>query len=317
VKRGTFRFGAFELDTKRVELRKSGIRVRLQEQPFRILVLLLSANGAVVTRDELRRELWPEDTFVEFNHGLNAAVNKLRETLGDSAANPRFVETIPRRGYRFIAPVDLNQEPRVLPDDQFVRSATTSVRRRAASFVVLAVILAITVPIVVVLARRNQLTGDPVPKPLTTHPGREFTPSFSPDADRVAFAWAGPDERDLDIYIKQIGSEQPHRMTANSEDDVQPAWSPDGRSIAFLRATAEGTAAIMVVPAVAGSERKIGELHTSLPDAIVRRLLTWLPDSRGLIVADKMPADAPRALFRLSVVTGERQQITFPPPLRR
>lgn len=313
MKHGIFRFGAFELDTERVELRKSGIRVRLQEQTFRVLTVLLSARGAVVTRDELRRALWPEDTYVEFNQGLNAAVNKLRETLGDSAANPRFVETVPRRGYRFIAPVEVDLEPpRVVPDAQSVRSVATGVPRRP-SISVLAVVLAVAVLVAVALARRNQLAGDPVPKPLTTDPGNEFTPSFSPDADRVAYAWAGPDERGFDIYIKQIGTEQPQRLTTNAGDDVQPVWSPNGRSIAFLRTTGAGPAAIMIVPVGAGAERKIGELHATLSDALGRRLLMWLPDNRGLIVADKVAADTPRALYRVSAVTGEPQQITFPP----
>ena len=97
------RFGLFELDLAVGELRKNGAKVRLQEQPFRILVLLLERAGDVVTREEIRQKLWPADTFVDFDHSLNAAVNKLREALGDSASSPRYVE-VARRGYRFIAP---------------------------------------------------------------------------------------------------------------------------------------------------------------------------------------------------------------------
>ena len=99
------RFGVFELDLTAGELRKNGRKLRLQEQPFQILALLLERAGDVVTREELRQKLWPADTFVDFDHGLNTAVNKLREVLGDSASSPRFVETLARRGYRFIAPV--------------------------------------------------------------------------------------------------------------------------------------------------------------------------------------------------------------------
>src|SRR6202161_3939354 len=100
------RFGVFEVDFRAGELRKNGIRIRLQGQPFLLLITLLKQQGEVVTREELRRTLWPEDTFVDFDHSLGTAINKLREVLGDSASNPRFVETIPRRGYRFIAPVE-------------------------------------------------------------------------------------------------------------------------------------------------------------------------------------------------------------------
>jgi TolB-like protein/DNA-binding winged helix-turn-helix (wHTH) protein/Tfp pilus assembly protein PilF len=101
------RFGVFEVDLRSGELRKAGSRVALQEQPFRILVRLLERPGEVVTREQLRQELWPGDTFVDFDHGLNAAVKRLRDALGDSAETPRFIETLPRRGYRFIAPAEV------------------------------------------------------------------------------------------------------------------------------------------------------------------------------------------------------------------
>src|ERR1700724_3484424 len=96
-------FGVFEVDLRPGELRKRGIRIRLQGQPFLLLITLLKQQGEVVSREELRRTLWPEDTLIDFDHGLGTAVKKLREVLGDSASKPSFVETIPRRGYRFIA----------------------------------------------------------------------------------------------------------------------------------------------------------------------------------------------------------------------
>jgi cholera toxin transcriptional activator len=104
--RKTLRFAVFEVDLAAGELRKNGARIRLQEQPFQILVYLLDRAGEVVTREELRQKLWPADTFVDFDHSLNTAVNKLREALGDSASSPRYVETLARRGYRFLAPVE-------------------------------------------------------------------------------------------------------------------------------------------------------------------------------------------------------------------
>lgn len=100
------RFGPFEADLHTRELRKQGIRIRLQEQPFQILAMLLERPGELVTRDEIRANLWPEDTFVDFDHGLNAAVRRLRDALNDSADTPRYIETLPRRGYRFIGPVE-------------------------------------------------------------------------------------------------------------------------------------------------------------------------------------------------------------------
>src|SRR5437867_2739804 len=103
--RSILRFGVFEVDVCAGELRKQGVRIKLQEQPFHVLAVLLQRPDEVVTREELRSENWPADTFVDFDNSLNTAINKLREALGDSADNPRFIETLPRRGYRFIAPV--------------------------------------------------------------------------------------------------------------------------------------------------------------------------------------------------------------------
>ena len=105
------RFGPFEVDLRTAELFKDGARVRLQEQPFQVLAMLLERPGELVTRDALRQRLWPADTFVDFDHSLNTAINKLRDVLGDSAAEPRYIETLARRGYRFVAvvtPTDQN-----------------------------------------------------------------------------------------------------------------------------------------------------------------------------------------------------------------
>src|SRR5678815_4639933 len=109
------RFDSFELDIRSRELRNGSNRIRLQEQPFEILRMMLERAGDVVTREELARRLWPEGTFVDFEHSLNAAVKRLRAALGDDAENPRFVETLPRRGYRFIAPLDAPPTGRISP----------------------------------------------------------------------------------------------------------------------------------------------------------------------------------------------------------
>jgi DNA-binding winged helix-turn-helix (wHTH) protein len=117
------RFGVFDLDLKTGELRRKGVKVRLQEQPFLVLAMLVDRPGDLVTRDELRARLWPDAVFVDFDHGLNKAVGKIRQALGDLADSPRFVETLERRGYRFIAPVE-----------RVARSAAPSGAGRAAAF---------------------------------------------------------------------------------------------------------------------------------------------------------------------------------------
>jgi TolB-like protein/Tfp pilus assembly protein PilF len=122
-----FRFGRFELDSRTRELRKDGVRLRLQEQPFAVLAMMLEHPGELLTRDELRDQLWPEGTFVDFEHGLNAAIKRLRSVLGDNAERPRFVETLHRRGYRFIARVE-----RLNDSGSYELTAPADVRQRLA-----------------------------------------------------------------------------------------------------------------------------------------------------------------------------------------
>jgi cholera toxin transcriptional activator len=129
-RRRVARFGVFELDLNAGELRKSGVKLRLQGQPFQVLALLLERAGDVVTREELQQKLWPSDTFVDFDHSLNTAINKVREALGDSASSPRYVETLARRGYRFIAPV---QAPLPSARSKEVSSAAVNASREAPS----------------------------------------------------------------------------------------------------------------------------------------------------------------------------------------
>ena len=142
------RFGVFELDLSAGELRKNGVKLRLQGQPLQILALLLERAGGVVTRDELRQNLWPSDTFVDFDHSLNTAINKVREALGDSASSPRYVETLARRGYRFIAPVQNDEPEKVSAGDTGVIAAATD-----------------SAP-----APTPTLSPEPYPPPVTLHP---------------------------------------------------------------------------------------------------------------------------------------------------
>jgi cholera toxin transcriptional activator len=121
------RFGVFEIDLSAGELRKNGVKQRLQGQPFQVLTVLLERAGEVVTREELQQKLWPSDTFVDFDHSLNTAINKVREALGDSASSPRFVETLARRGYRFIAPVQTDA-PAPKPEIPAATAQTAPVR---------------------------------------------------------------------------------------------------------------------------------------------------------------------------------------------
>lgn len=127
-----YRFGVFEADAASGELRRQGTRIKLNAQPFQVLLMLVARPGKLLTREEISRELWPEGTFVDYEHGVNSAINRIREALGDTAGNPRFVETLARRGYRFVAPVEcvgLNQipsNPDSPPDESPGQNATAA-----------------------------------------------------------------------------------------------------------------------------------------------------------------------------------------------
>src|SRR6476469_2961721 len=140
------RFATFEVDLQTQELRKGGLRLKLSGQPFQVLAILLEQPGVGVTREELQKRLWP-DTFVDVDHNLNTAINKIREALGDSSENPRFVETLPRRGYRFIAPIDGRDEPKTAAAAEMISASSADAgvgsrplgRSKVASYSILAV----------------------------------------------------------------------------------------------------------------------------------------------------------------------------------
>ena len=148
--------------------------------------------------------------------------------------------------------------------------------------------------------------------PLTTYPGIERNPAFSPDGRQIAFSWNGPGQDNFDIYVKPIGSAPPLRLTTNAADDFAPAWSPDGASIAFLRRTSSDMSNLMLIPALGGPERKVGEAHIPPAAWVSGPYLAWFPDGGALVVTDKRDGGA-NALFVMSAQSGARQPLTVPP----
>src|SRR5215469_18530285 len=140
----TLRFATFEVDLRSGELRKNGVKVKLQEKPFQVLALLLERRGELITREELRERLWTADTFVDFDHSLGAAIAKLRQALGDSAQNPRFIETVASRGYRFLIPVE-NLLPAPDPASQTRLLALSAAAGLLGGALVLVVVLGIDI----------------------------------------------------------------------------------------------------------------------------------------------------------------------------
>ncbi len=276
------RFGVFEVDPKAGEIRKNGIKLKLGGQPFQVLVILLSRPGEVVTREELQKQLWP-DTFVDVERNLNTAINKIREALGDSADNPRFVETLPRRGYRFIASVTGNgfgksgniarqeraekSEPHRAPASH-VHSATVAYLAGAVS-----VALAVAIAIVVhyrnppgTSSRQRTLTR------LTLDPGLQIGATWSPDGQFIAYSSNRGGK--FDIWVQQISGGNPIQVTKGEGQDWEPDWSPDGRYIAYRSERNGG--GIYVVPALGGEgqERRVASFG---------HYPRWSPDSSRIL----------------------------------
>jgi Tol biopolymer transport system component/DNA-binding winged helix-turn-helix (wHTH) protein len=299
-------FGPFEVDAQAGELRRNGIRVRLSGQPFQILLILLAHPGEVVTREQLREEIWAETTFVDFEHGLNAAMNKVRRALGDAAEKPLYIETLPRKGYRFIAPI-AGLATAVLRVD----SVQISSARRPRSLWILgfSAVVAIAAAAGWIIGFRNAPgTIAWTPVPLTTYAGREMQASFSPDGNQIAFVWNGEKEDNFDLYVKLIGSDTLLRLTSNPAPDFGPAWSPDGRSIAFLRKLGPSRAGVFLIPAIGGPERKLAEIDCY--DLSMDASLAWSPDGKWLATTDRSSIGERRGVFLVSAEDGEKRRLT-------
>src|SRR5262252_1950854 len=278
------RFATFEVDLHAQELRKAGLRLKLSGQPFQVLAVLLEQPGIVVTREELQKRLWP-DTFVDVDHNLNTAINKIREALGDSSENPRFVETLPRRGYRFIGPISANGTAA-----EVAHAASTGGRESAARtrrLLALALLGAVTLlgaggfwiykgresPSVPYQRTLTRLTFDE---------GLQFGATWSPDGRYIAYSADRGGK--FDIWVQQVSGGNPVQITKRPGNNWQPDWSPDGKYIAYRSEDGEG--ALYIAPALggAGLERKIssfGYFPRWSPDSSQILFLTGLSSGVG------------------------------------
>jgi DNA-binding winged helix-turn-helix (wHTH) protein/Tol biopolymer transport system component len=249
-------FGIFEVDLRAGELRRNGARVKLQEQPFQILSTLLERPGQVVTREELQRKLWPADTFVDFDHSLNAAIRRLRDALGDSAENPRYVETVARRGYRFLIPVN---GARALIVTQPTRKPGVELQHWTI-FVSCGLLLVLGVGWLIVHGRHQPIVARPGQikhRRLTANPNEDpvLGAVISPNGKYLAFSDT------TGFYLRQIDSGETHSLNLPPGLKAVPAaWYPDGTHL--LASWAEGPKAppsLWEVSILGGTARKLIE----------------------------------------------------------
>lgn len=290
---GTVRFGGFEADLHSGEVRKSGIRVKLQEQPFKVLQVLLERPGELVTREELQSRIWPEENFGDFDHAVNVAVGKLRMALGDSADNPRFVETVPRRGYRFVAMLE-GLVVETLPDAALATPAIIDpidpidppeegkLRRRwvlrAAAGVAAAGVL---VACGVLIGRRTVRSHAPEFQRLTVRHGTVYSARFAPDGHNVIYSasWDGAPAEIFATDVKYSGSRSlgmpgTAMLAVSSSGEMAVLQPPGPRFMMTLRGT------LGQVPLTGGSPRQIVE-NVDWAD--------WSPDGKTLAIVRELP----------------------------
>ena len=237
------RFGVFELDRSTGELRKSGSKIRLQEQPLRLLSLLVERPGGVVTREEIRQRLWPADTYVDFDRSLNTAASKLREALGDSAASPRFIETLPRRGYRFLASVEsVGAKLGDARADDLLSGGSasgTSLRQRVSALLSalrthrmrllsgLALLAGVAIAAIALLDSTSNSPVD-VQKFTFAAPHVAAHPTISPDGRRIAYLVG----QERTLWVQDLDAWEP-RVIEGISNATRPFWSPDSQWIGF------------------------------------------------------------------------------------
>jgi Tol biopolymer transport system component/DNA-binding winged helix-turn-helix (wHTH) protein len=312
--RPVYRFEDFELDNVSGELRKNGVRIRLQDQPLQILLLLLEHAGELVTREQIQNRLWAPGTYVDYDNAINSAMRKLRESLGDDSGDPRFIETFARRGYRFIGKLEeppKAEQPAAPPE----RLSPNSAPQKSNRGLIAGASVAAFVLMVVLgwwLWRRPALETQVAPTkpvPLTAASGWEWDPSLSPDGKQVAYRWdEGKGGANYHIYLKLVGEGKPVRLTSGSGPEFDPAWSPDGRTIAFSRITdvTQQKTQILTIPVLGGEERLVAEgpFNTNI---------TWSPDGRFLVVSQENPQSNSSSLFLVSVEGSDKLFLTVPP----
>ncbi len=260
-------FGPFEVNAAADELLKGGARTRLRGQPLQILLVLLEHSGELVTREQLREHIWPEGTFVDFEHGLNAAMNKLRRTLGDSAENPRYIETHPGRGYRFIGTIqngtiqNAGAIELATPQMPVAVEALPAVPAGRPTRIWWWLVGGAACLLSFAVGRRFHESPAAAPpwklRQLTADPGFSDSPALSPDGKVLAYSSDHGPGGGRDLYVKQVSGGQPIQLTSDGAGNTTPDFSPDGSRIVF-HSDREG-GGIYEIPAFGGEVRLLAK----------------------------------------------------------
>jgi len=288
-----FNVGSWRVDPTLNRIRQRGREIKLEPRVMHVLVCLASRPAQVVTREELMEVVWAGTIVSE--EAVTIAISVLRRSLGDVPRDPQFIETIHKIGYRLIAPVTTAREAPV-------RRARRPVWLAAPLLLILGLAMWLWV------GRREQEPEALICAgvPITTYPGDERYPALSPDGTRVAFAWAGEEGVNSDIYVKQPGAELPLRLTHHQASESFPAWSPDGSTIAYVRTGRRW--GIHTIPAIGGTP----QLVVSTAPGVYG--LDWSPDGRFLVFSGPHEPGNTPAIVMVSVETGETSFLTSPQP---
>jgi DNA-binding winged helix-turn-helix (wHTH) protein len=279
------RFADFEVDLRTGELRKAGVKLKFGGQPFQVLAILLERPGDIFTRQELQNRLWP-DTFVDVDHNLNTAINKIREVLGDSAETPRFIETLSRRGYRFIAPVENSGPPAsvesrsspLVPAQETRSSASRKSPVRSGvirtGILLTGALLLGAGAFFIYEKLQSPSASQRALTRLTFEDGLQIGTTWSPDGRFIAYSSNRGGK--FDVWVQQVSGGDPVQVTKGPGDNWQPDWSPDGRYIAYRSEDGEG--GLFAIPALGGNgqERKISSFGY---------YPRWSPDSSEVLFA--------------------------------
>lgn len=294
----------------------------LEPKVMQVLLQLAMHPNQVLSKEQLIAKVWA-DAFVT-DDVLTRSISEIRRVLDDDARSPRYIQTIPKSGYRLIVPVSFEPEPVLSNEPQSspasgnpVPGASSTAMQPRTNWALPIGLLVLLMLAVTVFVRTRRPVQQPQPSykavPLTSNLGTESQPNFSPDGKQIAYVWDGGNGGFRHVYVKLLGTESELRLTSGEANDYSPVWSPDGTSIAFLR-QGENELGIYIVPAIGGTPRKVYTPSGKIDVAAEweRGALSWSPDGHRIIFPDGKSATRRSAIFSLDLQSMSSQQITAP-----